>query len=270
MPGPLVFAIINLTPDSFYDGGSLRNATQAIDYCTTLAESGVQVLDLGAESTRPGSKAPSPEAEKGRLKDTLLGAVKLKQMHPELAVSIDTYNSCTALNALEAGADIINDVSAFNFDPKLKEILFDYKPGYVLMHHQGRPETMQTAPAYKNVVAEVKSFLAAKMDELLKGGFPEENIILDPGIGFGKTLEHNLNLLQNLEDFKELGRPLLIGLSNKSMFADLLSLKVDEREYATQVAVALLATQNIYAHRVHQAESTLNSLKIVEALRPTR
>lgn len=270
LPGPLVVAIINLTPDSFYDGSRFKDATQAIEYCTTLAKSGVQVLDLGAESTRPGSKSPDPGAEMDRLKDTLYGAVKLKQLHPKLAVSIDTYNSCTAQKALEAGVDIINDVSAFDFDPRLKEILFDYKPGYVLMHHQGHPETMQTAPAYKNVVAEVKSFLAAKIDELLKGGFPEENIILDPGIGFGKTVEHNLALLQNLEDFKELGRPLFIGISNKSLFGDMLGLKLNERECATQVAVTLLAKQNIYAHRVHQALDTLNSLKIVEALRPTQ
>lgn len=268
LPAPLVFAIINLTPDSFYDGGAYKNLEQIMLCCRVVAEQGAHGLDLGAESTRPGSSAPSPSEEWKRLEQALEGSFSLKKDYPELAVSVDTYNSETASKALEKGADIINDVSAFSFDARLKEVLLEHRPGYVLMHSKGRPETMQDAPRYANVVSEIKTFFAAKMDELLAGGFPEENIILDPGIGFGKNLAHNLAILSNLEEFYSLGRPLYIGLSNKSVFGDLLGLKVDERECATQAATAILAKRKIYAHRVHNARDTLNTLKIVESMCP--
>ena len=268
LPPPLVFAIINLTPDSFYDGGACKNVEQTMLRCRAMAEQGVHGLDLGAESTRPGSSALPPAEEWKRLEQTLKAAFALKKDYPELALSVDTYNSDTAGKALENGTDIINDVSAFSFDARLKDVLLEHRPGYVLMHSKGRPETMQDAPRYADVVSEIKTFFSAKMDELLAGGFPEENIILDPGIGFGKNLAHNLAILNNLEEFCSLGRPLYIGLSNKSIFGDLLGLKVDERECATQAATAILATRKIYAHRVHNARDTLNTLKIAEFLCP--
>ena len=264
---PLVFAIVNLTPDSFYDGGAHQSSEKVTDYCLNLLKQGVQVLDFGAESTRPGADHLDAQAEWQRLKPTLTGLhAKLQSQKGHALLSVDTYNAYTAANALELGADIINDVSAFEFDPKLKNVLLEYQPGYVLMHSQGRPKGMQNNPAYKNVVGEVCDFLARKMEELVKAGFPLQNIILDPGIGFGKTLQHNLELLRNLDKIKALGRPVLIGLSNKTMFGDLLGLKVHERATVTQVATALLAQQGVYAHRVHDALATLHTLKLTENL----
>ena len=265
---PLVFAIINLTPDSFFDGGKHTEFGKVVDYCVNLAKIGVHALDLGAESTRPGAENIDPQAEWQRLKP-VLSSLQAKLQNNNSAppfISIDTYNSYTAAKALNFGADVINDVSAFEFDPKLKEVLLEYKPGYVLMHSQGKPKNMQEKPCYKNVVTEVYDFLARKMDVLLNAGFPLQNIILDPGIGFGKTLQHNLDLLRNLNKFKELGRPIFIGLSNKRMFGDLLGLDINQRATSTQVATALLAKQAVYAHRVHDAQATLNTLKLVESL----
>ena len=265
---PLVFAIINLTPDSFFDGGKHTELGTVVDYCLNLAKNGVHALDLGAESTRPGAENITPNAEWQRLKPVLSSLqAHLQSQGTSPLISIDTYNSHTAAKALEMGVDIINDVSAFEFDPDLKDVLLEYKPGYVLMHSQGRPKNMQEKPCYKNVVAEVYDFLARKMDVLLNAGFPMQNIILDPGIGFGKTLEHNLELLRNLDKFKPLGRPIFIGISNKRMFGDLLGLGTQQRATITQVATALLAQQSVYVHRVHDALATLNTLKLVESLK---
>lgn len=268
---PLVFAIINLTPDSFFDGGKRTEPGKIVDYCVSLAKKGVHALDLGAESTRPGTVQLNPQAEWQRLEPILSGLqAKLQsKLYTPPFISIDTYNSYTAAKALDLGVDIINDVSAFEYDPKLKDVLLEYKPGYVLMHSQGKPKNMQAKPCYKNVVTEVYDFLARKMEVLLNAGFPMQNIILDPGIGFGKTLEHNLDLLRNLNKFKTLGRPIFVGISNKRMFGDLLGLSVHKRATITQVATALLAAQGVYAHRVHNAQATLNTLKLVENLKIT-
>ncbi len=275
LPGPLVFAIINLTPDSFYDGGRHTGLSAVLQYCRACAAAGVGVLDLGAESTRPGALPVRAEEEWLRLEPVLTAIAGLTGPdtaagEPAPAVSVDTYHAGTARQALLAGADIINDISAFNFDPALKEVLLEHRPGYVLMHSSAPPRTMQVAPVYTDVVAEVKRFLETKMNELVRDGFPEEQILLDPGIGFGKTLAHNLELLRRLDCLAELGRPLLIGLSNKSLFGDLLGLQVTERARATQTAVAVLALQNVYAHRVHEALETMQTLELVEALRPER
>ncbi|MBQ4133639.1 MAG: dihydropteroate synthase [Desulfovibrionaceae bacterium] len=270
LPAPLVFAIVNITPDSFYDGGSYPDFEQALERCRHLIRAGVPVLDIGAESTRPGAVPLSPQEEWARLEPVLprIAALKKEQGNTSFWLSVDTYHAETARKALIAGAHIINDISAFSFDPHLKEVLLEYRPGYVLMHNPLSTGDTANIPAYKDVVGEVEDFLEGKMNELVKGGFPEEQIILDPGIGFGKALNHNLELLRGLERLEKLGRPVLIGLSNKRMFGDLLGLKTCERAMATQVATALLAQRGVYAHRVHAAVETLQTLKLVEALQP--
>ena len=267
LPAPLVFAIINLTPDSFYDGGKYTDPATALAYCRRLIQAGIKVLDVGAESTRPGAEPVQADEEWRRLEPVLAALVRLAEGQPATAVSVDTYHAATARKALAAGVRIINDISAFSFEPELKEVLLEQRPGYVLMHSPCPPRTMQAAPGYGDVVSEVKKFLEDKMNELVRGGFPEDQIILDPGIGFGKTLEHNLELLRRLDCLAGLGRPLLIGLSNKKMFGDLLGLAPDERACATQTATALLADRGIYAHRVHAALETLQTLKLTQALR---
>ncbi len=172
--------------------------------------------------------------------------------------------------ALEKGVEIINDISAFNWEKKLLDVVAAYKPLYVLMHCQGRPQTMQDTPAYNNVVRDVYAFFEQKMNILVQKGLPEENIILDFGIGFGKTLEHNLALLQNIEFFETLKRPLLLGLSQKSLFGHLLGQEKNERSVSTQVCTALAMQSGIIHHRVHEVKKTVETLALTYALQKHR
>ena len=181
-------------------------------------------------------------------------------------ISVDTYKGRVASEALEAGAAIINDVSGFRFDPEMRDVLVQYKPPYVLMHSLGRPATMQQAPHYDDVVSEIMAFFEERMSVLTGAGMPEERIVLDPGIGFGKLLEHNVAILQDIERFSSLGRPLLIGFSNKSLWGDILGLPKEEREFATQIGTALMAERGVWIHRVHDVVATDKTLRIVQAL----
>jgi dihydropteroate synthase len=194
------------------------------------------------------------------------GLLKAK---PESVLSIDTYKAEVARDALEAGVVIVNDVSGFSFDPLLKDVVIQYKPGYVLMHTSARPETMQDNPRYNDIVGELLDYFARKMNWLVSAGLPEDRIVIDPGIGFGKTLEHNLAILRNIDRFFALGRPVYMGLSNKSLWGDLLDLPKDERGSATQVATALLAARGVGIHRVHDVGACRKTLRIVQAMNPS-
>jgi len=257
----IVFGVLNATPDSFYDGGRHQDHGEALKRLLAWAEAGVHVADIGGESTRPGA-APVPATEElQRVLPLVREAAKLS-----IAVSVDTYKAEVAAACLEAGAQIVNDVSACRFDPGLVDVLAQKRPGYVLMHSAGRPETMQQDPRYDNVVDEVLGFLEERLAWLVSQGLPENRVLLDPGICFGKTLEHNLELLRNVERLQTLGRPVLLGLSNKSLWGALLGLAVDQREHATQVATALCAARGAQAHRVHEPVLALQTLRIVRAL----
>jgi dihydropteroate synthase len=259
--------IVNCTPDSFFDGGLLMSPQAGIAHGLTLARQGARILDVGGESTRPGAKPVSEAQEQERVLPVLSGLAQeraLGNMHSLL--SVDTYKSGVAVAALASGAEIINDISACRFDPGLMDVLIQFKPGYVLMHSLGRPETMQIAPRYKDVVDEILAFFQQRMDLLVAAGFSEEYIVLDPGIGFGKLLEHNLAILRKVDRFLTLGRPILIGVSNKSLWQGLLGLELAERGLATQVATALLAAAGVALHRVHDVENTARTLRIVQAL----
>jgi len=260
----LIVGILNVTPDSFYDGGKYFDPTQALARAGEILSQGGNIIDVGGESTRPFSPRVSLEEA---IKRVIPVVQAIKENLPQAVISVDTYKAEVARRALEKGAEIINDVSACTFDPSLLEVVVEYKPGYVLMHSLGRPETMQENPHYENVVEEIYAFFEEKLNFLVKKGLPEENIVLDPGIGFGKLLEHNLAILANIEKFFSLGRPLYVGLSNKSMWEKLLGLKVGERQIATQVATALLAQKGVYIHRVHEVKETKETLTIVEALK---
>ena len=260
-----VMGIVNITPDSFYDGGAHNTPASAVRRCLRLLEQGARILDLGAQSSRPGARELAPEEEQARLLPVLRGLHE----HPlgrEAALSIDTYRASTARLALEAGADIINDISACAFDPELLETLAEHKPGYVLMHCQGRPADMQEDPGYAHVVDEVLYFFERRLARLCKAGLAEQNIVLDPGIGFGKRLEDNTALLRAMPRLCGLGRPLLIGLSMKSLFGDLLGLAPEQRGPATQIATALLAAQGVPLHRVHDVAGALDALRLAQAL----
>ena len=182
-------------------------------------------------------------------------------------LSVDTYHAATAAAVLEEGVQIINDISACAFDPGLLDVLAQYKPGYVLMHSQGRPDVMQKDPRYTDVRSEVMAFFERELHRLTAAGLPEEHIVLDPGIGFGKTLRHNLELLAHAEDWLAFGRPVLMGLSMKSMFGQLLGLTTQERGCATQVATAMLWEKGLFWHRVHDVAATRQTLTLAAAFR---
>ncbi len=260
-PAPFFIAgIVNVTPDSFYDGGKNYDPRQAVEHGKLLAEQGAHILDVGGESTRPFADPVSEADELARVIPVI------KELAGDYVVSVDTVKSEVARQALEAGAGIVNDVSAFSQDPALLEVVADAKPGYVLMHTQGAPEKMQISPHYDNVLEEILTFFKKSLEKLVKSGLPENRIVLDPGIGFGKTLEHNLDILKNINRIMELGFPVYMGLSNKSLWGKLLGLESDQRQNATQAATAVLAARGVPIHRVHEVGLTSQTLKIVQEI----
>ena len=262
-PSPFgVMGIVNLTPDSFYDGGVHHMPPAGLEHALTLLEQGADILDLGAESSRPGAAELPPDEEIQRLAPVLMG---LRHQVPWATVSVDTYHAATAAAVLEQGAVIINDISACAFDPGLLDVLVQYKPGYVLMHSQGRPQTMQHNPRYEDVRREVREFFECNLARLVRAGLPEDRIVLDPGIGFGKTLAHNLELLAHPEDWLGFGRPVLMALSMKSVFGGLLSLPPARRGAATVAATALLRARGVFWHRVHHVADARQALAVATA-----
>ena len=260
-PSPfLVMGILNITPNSFYDGGIYDSEFPATQQARTLFDQGADIVDMGGESTRPFSERVSLEEERNRVLPVL---DNIRQELSDPLISVDTYKADMARDALEAGASVINDVSACSLDPGLRDVVADYKPGYILMHSKGRPENMQKDPCYDDVIGEIKEFFEQKLKDLTSAGLPEENIVLDPGIGFGKTLEHNLTIMKNVREFLSLGRPLFAGLSNKSVWQKLLGLAPEERGNVTQVATALMAERGVCMHRVHEVDLTVQTLEVV-------
>jgi dihydropteroate synthase len=255
---------VNVTPDSFYDGGTHNTAAQALAHASRLVAEGAHILDLGAESSRPGAVPLAAEEECARLLPVLFG---IRRAHPAALVSVDTYHAETAARLLATGnVHILNDISACAWEPALRDVVAQYKPGYVLMHAQGKPQTMQAKPAYDNVVDAVTAFFEEGIASLTKAGLPEDRIILDPGIGFGKKAQHNMALLRACGLLqRRFNRPVLMGLSMKSLFGDVLSLPVAQRGQATQIATALLAAEGVRVHRVHDVAATVQTLRFVHA-----
>ncbi len=293
----VIFGIVNVTPDSFHDGGRYVTHETAVAHALRLAAEGAHVLDIGGESSRPYADPVPLEEELARVLPVVRGIrtgyashmVAQRgqegadgQVHPPAGpfgkssiaesslplLSVDTYKAGTAAAVLDEGVDIINDISACAFDPGLLDVVTHYKPGYVLMHSQGRPETMQDAPVYASVVDSLLDFFHEKMDVLVRAGLPESRILLDPGIGFGKLTEHNFEILRHIERLYALGRPVLMGLSNKSLFGGLLDIGHGQRAVATQVATALLASRGVQCHRVHDVAETVRTLRLTQAMAP--
>jgi dihydropteroate synthase len=255
--------IVNITPDSFYDGGAHEAPAPAVRHSLRLLEQGARIIDLGAASSRPGAGEVAPEEEQARLLPVLRG-LRARPQGREAAVSVDTYRASTARLALEAGADIINDISACARDPELLDALVEYKPGYVLMH--SGPAGMREGSRYADAVDEALHFFETELARLCTAGLKEQSIVLDPGIGFGKRLEDTTALLRGISHLRSLGRPLLAGLSMKSLFGDLLGLAPKRRGQATQVATALLAAKGVSLHRVHQVPEALEALRLAQAM----
>lgn len=266
-PAPFLLAgIVNVTPDSFYDGGSHPTAETAIAHALKLAGEGADMLDIGGESTRPGAPEVPEAEETARVLPVVRALVAREWEGPAPVVAVDTYKARVAAACLQAGAPVINDISACRMEPELLDVVAQYKPGYVLMHMQGRPKQMQSDPHYDDVVDELLRFFEERLGVLTAAGVPEENIVLDPGVGFGKLLEHNLAILRNIERFGRLGRPVYMGLSNKRMWGMLLGLGQQERQNATAVATALLVARGVLVHRVHEVALARQAALVAQAI----
>lgn len=255
---PRVMGIVNVTPDSFSDGG--RSLPESLAHCERLLQDGAQLLDIGGESTRPGARRPSADEEWARIEPVLRHALGLG-----VPVSVDTSSAAVMRRALDAGADIVNDVRALREAGALDAVAAHPRAGVCLMHMQGEPAAMQHAPAYADVVAEVAAFLRRRLLALTERGVASERIVLDPGIGFGKTVEHNLGLLRRQRELLALGRPLLVGWSRKSTLGSVTGRPVHER-LAASVAAALAALQRgARIVRVHDVRETVDALAVWQA-----
>jgi len=254
--------ILNVTPDSFSDGGKFFKPEEAIREGIKLAEEGADIIDIGGESTRPGSEPVSLEEELHRVIPVIEELVK----RIDIPISIDTYKSKVAKTALEAGAEMINDISALRFDAEMKKTISDLRAPVVLMHIKGTPRDMQKNPYYKDVVEEIKSYLQESISEANKAGIKEDKIIVDPGIGFGKTVGDNLKILKNLSEFKSLGKPLLMGVSRKSFIGKILDLPLDERLEGSLAALAMCIMNGANMIRVHDVKESKKAAGIVDAV----
>lgn len=254
---PRVMGIVNVTPDSFSDGGRYAATDAAMAHCDALVGEGAHILDIGGESTRPGAGVPTLDEELSRVLPVVRHAATLG-----VPVSVDTSRAEVMAAALDAGADILNDVRALQLPGALDVAAAHPRAGICLMHMRGEPRSMQAAPHYDDVVAEVRSFLQARLDDLRARGIDSERVVLDPGIGFGKTPEHNLALLRRQRELLMLGRPLLLGWSRKSTLGMITGRPVHERR-AASVAAALAAVQRgARIVRVHDVAATVDALKV--------
>jgi dihydropteroate synthase len=254
--------IINVTPDSFSDGGHCFGVERAMAQADVLVADGADLLDVGGESTRPFAQAVSEQEELDRVLP-VIGAIRKKYSLP---VSIDTRKAEVARRALLAGADMINDISALRHDPAMIDLVRGTEVPVILMHMQGTPEIMQVKPYYQDVVGEILDFFRERLRWLTEQGVESRRIILDPGIGFGKSLAHNLTILKNLSAFSVLGCPLLLGHSRKGFLGELTGKQVLERDLGTAVVSALAAEQGIAIVRVHDVAATRQALQIREAI----
>jgi dihydropteroate synthase len=259
----LLMGIINVTPDSFYDGGRRFDPVRAVADGIELVEAGADMIDIGGESTRPGAPPVSAQEELQRI----LPVVQGLRRTVKVPISIDTYKARVARAALTEGADIVNDISALRFDPEMAVLLATEKVPVVLMHMQGTPQTMQTEPRYNDVLREVQDFLEARAGFALEAGLERDNIILDPGIGFGKTLEHNLTLLRGLPALAAMGYPLLIGASRKTFIGKILDVKPEERLEGSLAAAVAAVFGGAHIIRVHDVKETWKAVRVANAIR---
>ena len=258
--------IVNVTPDSFSDGGKFAATNLAVTHALKLVEEGADILDIGGESTRPNATPVSLQEELDRVIpviEALVAEFKVKQI--KIPISIDTYKPQVMQAAIAAGASMVNDVRALQEAGAL-EIVANSNVGVCLMHMQGTPQTMQVNPQYKDVVNEVKAFLQERLQVSVEAGIDASRILLDPGFGFGKTREHNIRLIQNLESLTELGQPLLVGLSRKSVLGQVTGNDVNARLYASIAAAVIAAQKGAKILRVHDVKATVEALKVVTAI----
>lgn len=258
----LLMGIINVTPDSFSDGGNWHDTSKAVAHALKLADDGADILDIGGESTRPGAE-PVPLAEELRRTIPVIEQVRARCALP---ISIDTYRAEVARQALSAGATIVNDISGLTFDPQMTDVCADSNCGVICMHIQGTPQTMQIDPRYDDVVEEIQSYFRDRLQTLAERGIDPQRVVLDPGIGFGKTAEHNLEILSHVAEFRNSGRPILIGHSRKGFLKKLLDRPVDERLFGTIGVAIAAAMQGADILRVHDVSAVRDALLAWQAV----
>jgi dihydropteroate synthase len=255
----LVMGILNVTPDSFSDGGKFFNHDQAIEHGLAMVKDGADIIDIGGETTRPGSQGVPADEQIRRV----VPVIKSLALQINVPISIDTTSAEVARAALDAGASIINDISGLRFDSDLASLAVERDVPVILMHMLGTPQTMQQAPYYDDVVAEVKTFLSERLEYAVSKGVDRRKIILDIGLGFGKRLEDNLNLLAHIEDFYDLNCPVLVGHSRKGFIGKISDQPVDSRDLPTLAISAFLATHKVHILRVHDVASTRLSCQVI-------
>jgi dihydropteroate synthase len=255
-----VMGVLNVTPDSFSDGGRFPDVERAVAHARAMAAAGADIIDVGGESTRPGSAPVGAEEELRRV-------MPVVEQISDLLVSIDTTKAVVAERALAAGARIVNDIGALGFDPRMAEVVRDSGAGLVLMHMKGTPQTMQTDPHYGDVVRDVRGFLAVRVASAVDQGIEKGQIAIDPGIGFGKTVEHNLRLLAHLDEFQSLGCAVMVGTSRKSFIGSVLQRQLHERIWGTAATVAWAVAHGADVVRVHDVAEMADVVRMIEAIR---
>ena len=254
--------ILNITNNSFYDGGKYINESSIIKQCKKMIEEGVDIIDIGACSSKPGS---SPVEEKKEIEIIKKYTKLIKQKFPKIIVSVDTFRSSVAEIAIKNNADIINDISAGKFDSKIFDVVAKNNLPYILMHMQGEPKSMQEKPIYKNIITELLDFFEKKINFLNKKGI--KKIIIDPGFGFGKSLENNYTILKNLEKFQKFGYPIIVGVSRKSMLTKLLNIDSKDALNSTTIVNTIAVRKGCKVLRVHDVKQAKEILKILDYLK---
>ena len=255
---PNIMGILNVTPDSFSDGGKYYSEKYALDYALEMVDDGADIIDIGGESTRPGSDSVSLNDELQRTIPVIKQLVKLRK---DVVISIDTTKGEVARQALDSGASIINDISGLTFDEAILDFVMQYNSGIIIMHIKGNPKTMQNNPNYKDVVKEVYDFLTKQSNKAKKKGI--DKIIIDPGIGFGKRVEDNIELIKRLEEIQSIGYPVMVGLSRKSFLGKILDLNVAERDVATVIMEVIAVLKSARIIRTHNIKYCTQMVKLV-------
>ena len=261
-----IMGIINVTPDSFSDGGKYANVEAAVMRAKQMVADGADIIDIGGESSRPGAEPISANEECRRV----VPVVQALAEQFQIPISVDTYKAEVAYEALSAGACVINDITALHGDPNMCQILADAQAGVILMHMQGVPATMQKAPTYQNVVVEVHAWLTEVASQAVDRGIDSSRIMIDPGIGFGKTFDHNLEILHNLIQFRGIGYPLLVGVSRKKFIGQILDLPVHQREEGTAATVAWSIINGANVVRVHDVAKMKQVVQVIDAICQTK
>ena len=258
----LIMGILNITPDSFYDGGFYFEKDAALRRIETMVKEGADIIDVGGMSTRPGSLPISPEEEVTRI----IPMIEYIKKNYDILISADTYRSGVANKAIDAGAQIINDISGLSMDPQMAKVIAERGVSVVIMHIKGTPENMQKNPEYENVMDEIYDYLEEKTVMATGSGIKPEKIIIDPGIGFGKTLEHNLEIINKVKELKVLGYPVLIGASRKSFIGNVLDLPVEERLEGSIAAAVYSVINGVNILRVHDVKETVRAVKVAKCI----